>query len=153
MITGHSNHHISHLNGFIYVIAGCDEKNRFTNKCERLNLFTRKWSRIASTNEIRDSIGGVMVPSLNSLFIAGGRVDNACLATTMERYSITSNVWTCLAVELPYGVDMHGIVQIPGRGLRFLLFAGLDEEQNTSNKTCIIDCDSNTTTQIDDMKT
>ena len=91
---GHSNHYIAHLSGFIYVIAGCDEKNRFTNKCERLNLYTKTWSPIASTNEIRDSIGGVMVPSLNSLFIAGGRVDNDCLATTMERYSIASNVWT-----------------------------------------------------------
>jgi len=71
----------------------------------------------------------------------------------MERYSIASNVWTQLAVELPYGVDMHGIVQIPGRGLKFLLFAGLDEEQNTSNRSCIIDCDNNTTTPIDDMET
>jgi hypothetical protein len=89
MRNGHSNHFACFVRGFVYVVAGCDEKNRFTNKCEKLNLYTLKWEPISSTNEIRDSISGTQAADLNSIFIAGGRIDNGCLARSMERYSIS----------------------------------------------------------------
>ena len=60
------------------------------------------------------------------IYIAGGRIDNGLLATSMERYSITRKTWTILKPKMPYSVDMHGLILLPGPGTRLLLFAGLD---------------------------
>jgi len=53
-------------------------------------------------------------------------VDNGVLSNGVEVYDITHNYWRELSVKLPYCVDMHGLILLPGSGTRFVLFAGLD---------------------------
>ena len=43
MIFGHSNHFAGYCSNYIYVIAGCDEANNFTDKCEKFSLTKRTW--------------------------------------------------------------------------------------------------------------
>jgi hypothetical protein len=129
MTYGHSNHYITYLNSSIYVVAGCDEGNRFCNKCERFDLGTCTWNVIASTNETRDSIHGALDYRHRLIYIAGGRIDNGILAHTVEVYNIETDMWRIIPVTLPYSVDMHGMVLIPGEGTKLLIFAGLDINQ------------------------
>jgi hypothetical protein len=153
MKNGHSNHFICLYRDYIFVVAGCDEKNRFTNKCEKFSLITHKWESICSTNEIRDSISGCIDSEANFIYIAGGRIDNGHLARTIERYSIASNFWILLDIELPVAVDMHALFKLPGPGARFILFGGLDEEQNPTNQTCLIDLHAKRAERVTGMQT
>ena len=86
----------------------------------------RRWEAIASTNETRDSFAGCIDKRINVIYIVGGRVDNGVLSNGIEVYDITHNYWRELSVKLPYCVDMHGLILLPGSGTRFVLFAGLD---------------------------
>jgi N-acetylneuraminic acid mutarotase len=134
MRQGHSNHFVLFNEGLIYVLAGCNENNRFTNKCERFSLETNTWESIASLNETRDSISGTLDRRKNCLFIAGGRIDNGVLSNGIEKYDIEKNYWKELSIRLPYSVDMHGLVLLPSAGTKLLLFAGLDTNQQSTNR-------------------
>jgi hypothetical protein len=153
MLCGHSNHFIIYYDDHIYVLAGCNEANRFTNKCERFSVKANQWESIASLNETRDSISGTLDRRKHCLYIAGGRIDNGVLSCGFEKYHITKNYWKELSIKLPYCVDMHGLILLPGAGTRLVLFAGLDASQASTNRCCFINLEKNISVEIDPMVT
>lgn len=138
MATGRSNHCMALCKDFLYILGGCDEKNAFTNQCERLNLKTYEWERIMSTNEIRDTAAGAGLPARNVLYICGGRIENTVTSNTFEKYEIGKDVWYHIPVKLPLGTSVHGVAHLPGEPDKLLVFAGQDAQGASLVKACIM---------------
>mmetsp|Transcript_21655 Transcript_21655/g.21404 ORF Transcript_21655/g.21404 Transcript_21655/m.21404 type:complete len:264 (-) Transcript_21655:53-844(-) len=149
MFIGRSNHWVLYYNDFIYVIAGCDSKNDFTNKCERLNLRTRQWEMIASTNEIRDTSTAVVKD--DSIYVFGGRCENTKLAKTIEKYIIEKNSWVVLSLTLPFETSVEGAVLLPGESKEILIFAGQDSTGKPLNRVAKVNLDNESAYEMNPM--
>ena len=111
MLYGHSNHCLVYYNFEIFVIAGCDETNKFTNKCEKYHLETKTWQKIIGTNSIRDSCAAF--PFQNKIYLYGGRVDNGMLLDNFEIYDIYNNLWTEIPFHTKCPANINGFYLVP----------------------------------------
>lgn len=152
LLFGRSNHWVLFYLDYIYVISGCDQNNKFTNKCERFSLTTHTWQMISGTNETRDSVSAVCDARFDCLYTAGGRIDNGILANSVERYEVGANVWTLLSVRLPFAGSMQGIAVLPGCGTRLLVFGGLTPANQATTRVAIVDIERETAFEVAAMK-
>ena len=152
LLYGRSNHWALYYFDHIYVIAGCDQNNKFTNKCERFSLTTQTWETIAGTNETRDSVSAVSDTRFDCIYIAGGRIDNGILANSVERYEVGRNIWVLLSVRLPFSGSMQGIALLPGTGTRLLVFGGLTPANQATARTALVDLGTETALEVGAMK-
>ena len=152
LLYGRSNHWALLHSSHIYVIAGCDQNNKFTNKCERFSLTTQTWQMIAGTNETRDSVSAVADTRFDCIYTAGGRIDNGVLARSVERYDVGRNMWVLLGVRLPFAGSMLGVALLPGTGTRLLVFGGLTAANQATKRAVLVDINRETVLEIGEMK-
>lgn len=148
MHSGRSNHLVLYCKDVVYVIGGCNQKNTYTDSCEKLSLRTLKWEIIASLIEAKDTIGGCSASHLNCLYVIGGRSFNVTRA--VEKYDIASNVWMMTSMQMPYDSGLHGVCLFPYQN-KALIFAGQAKEGTPIQKACIADFNENTITEIGSM--
>ena len=149
MKSGRANHCLIYFDRYVYVIGGCDHDNRYTNRVERLNLSNFMWEDTASCNEIRDSTSGVGVERENALYVFGGRIGNASICRTIEKYIIASNIWISIHLKIGYDSMVLGSIMISPT--KILIFGGQTGLAQPLKNCNIIDLEQNTVKELSDM--
>mmetsp|Transcript_6968 Transcript_6968/g.12711 ORF Transcript_6968/g.12711 Transcript_6968/m.12711 type:complete len:471 (-) Transcript_6968:1245-2657(-) len=152
MTHGRSNHALAVLDGNIFAIGGCNHRNVFFDKVERLGSPSKNWEECASTPDTRDSINGLADEVNHCIYVAGGRVDNGNMLDTILKYQVLDDYWTLLELVLPAQVDTCGLVFVPGNLNQIIIFGGLDDQHESSNLVFIADLHRQQATQTESMQ-
>lgn len=139
MVFGRSNHALVCHKDTVYAIGGCNHRNVFFDKVEKLDLASDNWEECASTPQTRDSVSGVSDVLNDCIYVAGGRVDNGNILDSIIRYHAFEDYWTVIEVTLPQQVDTCGIVLLPGDSSQLLVFGGLNAQHDSTNSVYVVD--------------
>lgn len=140
MEVGRSNHCVIYFKGYVYVLAGCNELNQYTNKCERLKIPELKWEKITPCPDCVDTASVAALEESNFLFLSGGRNSSTALSTEIQKYNILENSWINLSIKLPYETSVHGSIFVSNKEL--LILAGQDKNADPISKAFIINIES-----------
>lgn len=98
-------HTITYLNGYIYCIGGRyygKEKEGVLKHCERYDLASNKWEKIADLIEKRCT--SVAVAFNEYIYLFGGYHGSGRLKS-IERYSIALNKWELIQLQLKIPIE------------------------------------------------
>ena len=94
------------LDGYVYSMGGRGlgaNEVSISNKCERLNLGTRRWERIASMNLSRCYFMSSV--SKRHIYVAGGFYGKDLALNSLERYDPVTDEWVHLLVHMPCEIE------------------------------------------------
>ena len=140
MEVGRSNHAVIYFDGFVYVLAGCNELNQYTNKCERLSVPELKWERITSCPEVLDTCSVTSLSESKFLFMTGGRINSQSLTNSVQKLDTVSLVWTKLLIKIPFETSVHGTCFLNSKEL--LIFSGQDKKSEAVSLSAILNIET-----------
>lgn len=149
MGVGRSNHCVIYFKGYVYVLAGCNELNQYTNKCERLKIPELKWETITSCPECVDTGSVAGIEDSNFLYLTGGRVNSQALTLDIQKYNVLENFWTCTGLKLPFETSVHGSIFLNNKEI--LIFAGQNKDSEMVSKSCIINIETGKSETLDNL--
>jgi N-acetylneuraminic acid mutarotase len=92
--------------GYIYALGGrqlLDQEPTVTNRCERFDVNTKKWTKIASMNFSRSSHMTVVFGG--RIYVAGGHYYQSTSLTSIESYDAIADEWTPHTLQLPLAIE------------------------------------------------
>ena len=131
MLRGHSSHISLRVMNKVYVISGKNEENICDSFCEVLDTYTETWSPIGRINFPRTCAAGCHLNE--SIFVLGG-FQNA-VSNSIEKFSVSLNVWTLLPTLLPEKIWQHGCFALDSK--KILVFGG-EKDSEEPNKISFI---------------
>ena len=149
MEIGRSNHCVIYFKGYVYVLAGCNNLNQYTNKCERLKIPELKWESITSCPENVDTASATGLEDSNFLYMTGGRINSLALTLDIQKYSILENSWTTTGLKLPFETSVHGSIFLNNKEI--LIFAGQNKNSELISKSCIFNIETGKSETLDNL--
>ena len=92
MFTERDSHGIIFFQNSIYVCGG-SSNDKILKKCEKYDLMTKRWIRIA---EMNISGTGVSLSTFGNsyLYKFGGKIDSFTYSNSIEKYDVFNDEWT-----------------------------------------------------------